>query len=63
MSCAQLLNFGLNTDVYLYDFKMCDTDYRYVTDSIIIFSFIPHIIMQQTLSEQQILTVHKTESL
>jgi len=37
------LNFGLNTDVYLYDLKMCDTDYRYVIDSIIILS-LSHIL-------------------
>ena len=58
MSCLRLLNFGLNMDIYLYDLKMCDTDYRYVVDSIIIFSFIPHIIIQQTLLDQQILPVH-----
>ena len=32
--CAWLLNIGLNIEVYLYDIKMCDTDYQYVTDSI-----------------------------
>ena len=32
--CAWLLNIGLNAEVYLYDLKICNTDYRYVTDSI-----------------------------
>ena len=34
VSFARLLNIGLNPKVYLYDFIMGDTDYRYVTDSI-----------------------------
>jgi len=34
VSCTLLLNISLNTEVYLYDLKMGDTDYRYVTDSI-----------------------------
>jgi len=34
VSCAQLLNVGLHTEVYLYDIKMCDRDYRYVMNSI-----------------------------
>ena len=36
VSCAQLLNIGLNTEVYLYDLKMCDIliypTYYHVTD-------------------------------
>ena len=32
VSCARLLNIGLNTEVYLYDLKMCDTDYWYAMD-------------------------------
>ena len=34
VSCARLLNIGLNTEVYHYYLKMRDADYRYVTDSI-----------------------------
>jgi len=30
----RLLNIDLNTEVYLYDLKMYDRDYRHVTDSI-----------------------------
>jgi len=34
ISCARLLNIGLNMEAYLYDLKICDTNYRHVTDSI-----------------------------
>ena len=34
ISCALLVNISLITEVHLYDLKVYDRDYRYVTDSI-----------------------------
>ena len=49
--CVWLLNIGLNTEIYLYDLKMCDTDYRYVTDSIFRHSRLSDILSCDKLVE------------
>jgi len=44
ISCARLLNISLNTEVYIYDLKMCDRDHRYVMDSIFWLSCLSDIL-------------------